>query len=478
MNMIVVRGRVMAGWRHGLGVLIAGALACGLSSTAIAAESASAPSVAGDESAAIARAQAHLDAWMGRPEELQAARTELDTVLAKNPAAVEAYVQYARYFIDSGMINSRQYDPAKLVLAEKSLDHAIALSPNYAPAFVLRGSLYKLQKRPADAKASLQRARSLGSDSPWLALNEAELFLDETKFADALSMCRAVAKRGNVSDHVLDAAEGCMRDALRGLGHDDEVDALYRATIKRHPQHPWIRGNYANYLLCAMDKPQAAIEYAQSALELMDYGMARTTLAAALYADWAEKVRKGRASEAERAWDKAVRYAPGDPAQITGTVCSLWATMPLLYTLRDTRRAQLIPPKLAVLLAADAEDEGAAGVFGIDVVATGRDRGGVYLNSEADYRDQRNLTIAFTPKAAAVYRKLHGEDPDAALKGKKITVVGAARRVRIDFLHGGMPTGKFYYQTHVIVTDPKQVAIYDPNAEAPDSLPLPTGTDA
>jgi len=34
-----------------------------------------------------------------------------------------------------------------------------------------------------------------------------------------------------------------------------------------------------------------------------------------------------------------------------------------------------------------------------------------------------------------------------------------AVRTRIDFTSGGRPTGKYYYQTHVVVTDPAQIAL-------------------
>ncbi len=48
---------------------------------------------------------------------------------------------------------------------------------------------------------------------------------------------------------------------------------------------------------------------------------------------------------------------------------------------------------------------------------------------------------------------------------------GFARQRRIDFTHFDMPTGKYYYQTHIIVTEPDQVAIYDPSERPPRPLP-------
>ena len=52
-----------------------------------------------------------------------------------------------------------------------------------------------------------------------------------------------------------------------------------------------------------------------------------------------------------------------------------------------------IDPSSAVQLAAAAPRDGVTGVFAMTVRAVGRDERGVYLNSERDYRDQRNLTV-------------------------------------------------------------------------------------
>lgn len=121
------------------------------------------------------------------------------------------------------------------------------------------------------------------------------------------------------------------------------------------------------------------------------------------------------------------------------------------------RQSQWIQPVQAVLLAAEAAPGGVKGVFALQVQATGTQDNFTYLNSELDYRDQRNLTIAVTPAAARKLETQLGADPLVALKGKRILVRGVAARTRIVFVSDGRPTDKYYYQTHVRVTDPKQI---------------------
>ena len=117
-----------------------------------------------------------------------------------------------------------------------------------------------------------------------------------------------------------------------------------------------------------------------------------------------------------------------------------------------------IDPGQAVLRAAAAPRLGVTGVFALTVKATGRtDR--VHLNSERDYRDPRNLSVAVMPGAAAELQALLKSPPEVALRGKRILVAGTARRVRIDFIVDDKPSGKYYYQTHVRVTDASQIQV-------------------
>lgn len=112
-----------------------------------------------------------------------------------------------------------------------------------------------------------------------------------------------------------------------------------------------------------------------------------------------------------------------------------------------------------MFLAANAAPASVDGTFSMTVQATGSQRNQTYLNSELDYRDQRNLTIAITPHAVQQLADRLGEHPRVALKGKDILVQGAAARTKTYFFANGRMTDKYYYQTHVNVNDADQITV-------------------
>lgn len=125
------------------------------------------------------------------------------------------------------------------------------------------------------------------------------------------------------------------------------------------------------------------------------------------------------------------------------------------------RGERWIDPSMAVQLAAAAgPKKGIEGVFALRVRGSGLDRGVLYLNSEADYRDPRNLSISLSPAAQAGLRQQLGGDPAQRLQRRPILVRGIARTVRIDFTSAdGQRSGKYYYQTHVRVDDAAQLQV-------------------
>lgn len=138
----------------------------------------------------------------------------------------------------------------------------------------------------------------------------------------------------------------------------------------------------------------------------------------------------------------------------TALVLLLPACAPQLSTTDSLR----LTPAQAVINAAETP-MGVSGVFAMVVRATGRQDGQLYLNSERDYRDPRNLTIVVTPAVErALEARLDGP-VERVLAGREIAVRGTARKTRIDFFGERGPSGKYYYQTHLRLQSPSDLTV-------------------
>lgn len=114
-------------------------------------------------------------------------------------------------------------------------------------------------------------------------------------------------------------------------------------------------------------------------------------------------------------------------------------------------------PSDAVIAAAEAP---LSGTFRLQMRGTGRRDGRLYLNSEQDYRDQRCLTISIPDRVAADLAKALGGDPAVVLMGRTIRVSGVAQRVKILFIgQDGSISDRYYFQTHVLVSDAAQIEL-------------------
>jgi hypothetical protein len=120
-----------------------------------------------------------------------------------------------------------------------------------------------------------------------------------------------------------------------------------------------------------------------------------------------------------------------------------------------------VGPMVAIERAAALAPGAYPGVFILTVRASGRQHANLYLNSETDYRDPRNVSLEVLPVAQAQLESRLGAPAEIALQGRTIHVDGEARRVRIDFSTDGRPTGKYYYQTHIVIARGEQLLAID-----------------
>ncbi len=115
-----------------------------------------------------------------------------------------------------------------------------------------------------------------------------------------------------------------------------------------------------------------------------------------------------------------------------------------------------ITPAEAVRAANDDPGGGISGTFMLTVQAIGGDEGSIFLNSERDYRHQTNLTLVADNALRANLQKQLGM-PLEQLVNRRLLVQGTARRTTIVFSANGVPSSKYYFQTHLPIHDARQV---------------------
>jgi hypothetical protein len=128
------------------------------------------------------------------------------------------------------------------------------------------------------------------------------------------------------------------------------------------------------------------------------------------------------------------------------------ASMPKDSVLRSELTAQD-----AIELSEDAAPKMAPGTFSFLIRAVGAQRQYVYLNTELDYRDRRNVSVVLLPEFQEAFLTKYGASAEVTLLNKRVTVSSFAKRMPIFFYEDGKQTDKYYYQTHIPVKQLDQI---------------------
>jgi hypothetical protein len=112
---------------------------------------------------------------------------------------------------------------------------------------------------------------------------------------------------------------------------------------------------------------------------------------------------------------------------------------------------RIFSPREAVEAAADSEGKPVRGIFDLRVKATGATAHHVYLNSERDYRDQRNLSIAISRGVAAQIARRKGTTGHRFFENQSVRVYGAVQRVR-----GRLPGSERPSDRKILLSSPRE----------------------
>lgn len=103
--------------------------------------------------------------------------------------------------------------------------------------------------------------------------------------------------------------------------------------------------------------------------------------------------------------------------------------------------------------------QGLKGEFVLSIKNSGKQSGRIYLNTQEDYRDRRNITVTLEPSFQQAFKAKHDIDIRSHFEGQKLLVRGEAKRMKVWFFSQGKRTEKYYFQTHIVVKKLDQISI-------------------
>jgi tetratricopeptide (TPR) repeat protein len=258
-----------------------------------------------------ATAEKILNTWQGEPEIVARAVKLIDEALALNPNSGHALVESGRAILMSDPCCSG-YSQRAVQTAIPLFVKATELHPPYGRGYVLMGHVYTEIGQLEQARKALTMADGLVPDDPWLKLNWGAYHAALGQGDKQASYAEQAIATGTTNPKALRAAYDIVIKSEVRKGNRARADAIYAKYVEAQPHHPWVRGNYANNVLIYFGDFVTGEKLAREALQLMDYPHARGSLSLALYGQWAQAEKDGKApAEVERLFDIAYRNDPG-----------------------------------------------------------------------------------------------------------------------------------------------------------------------
>jgi tetratricopeptide (TPR) repeat protein len=193
-------------------------------------------------------------AWNLREKHVEPARAALEKALNADPANIQALSLLAQSYRLDG----------KAPLAVQKVREYAARAPNSAPVQILFGDLLLAQHQLPEARAAFLKAKAADPRFVKADLSLADVDILEGKIEDASKRLQGIiaTDNGNVAARML-------------LGHVDEIRgdksaaiAQYRKVLEIDAENALALNNLAYLLADYANQPDAALPYAQKAVEL------------------------------------------------------------------------------------------------------------------------------------------------------------------------------------------------------------------
>jgi tetratricopeptide (TPR) repeat protein len=178
------------------------------------------------------------------------------------------------------------------------LERALSLDPNNAKAHILKAEHFHYKGAYTSEHAELDKAKETGTNDRWLLIGYAGFYRSTSDFQNALRSYSEVRRQGPGESleqrNAYIAALNGLADFATAVADEKTLRELIGAIRKdRDPRDAWALGNLAISLVnaCMFDE---AIAVSREALQTMNYGAGRMTLAAALFGKASELTLAGK----------------------------------------------------------------------------------------------------------------------------------------------------------------------------------------
>lgn len=267
------------------------------------------------------QAKTMISNYRGNQNDLKDAKALLDEVIEGMRSFAPAYREYGRLVAKSGYISYRDYEGSSLEISESLVLESINLEPDYADAYVYLGYLYTTMRKYDKAGEALAKAEDIGTGLAWLNYNWAELLRYEGKDNEAIKRYKAVIDSNTDNKTARSSALQGIAMLYRSSGDYENAKIWFDKNIQFEPESAWNWGNYGDFLLFYYGDVDGAISKYEKALSIMNYGVARSHYACALYTKWVSMYKKDSSNpEVASLYNKASEIEPDHDVIINQTI--------------------------------------------------------------------------------------------------------------------------------------------------------------
>ena len=257
------------------------------------------------------RAKAVHDNFNGNTAQLCAARAHLREALILDPSHAPSFVEAAWVEARLGYESGQSWQPEALARSRMLIEQALKLDPRSLDAWIEAGYGSVRQRDFEGARQRAAEAEKVSPGAPEIRLLSATIARREGNMKDAVALAKD-ALPGLQSRNQKVSVYEILTDAYQKWEDYDAADQAYRDIIDLDPGSPWSNGNYAAFLVNTGRNYDRAIQYAETALQKMDYPAARFTLSQAYYGKASAYIEHEEFDKAEPLLRESLKYLPSN----------------------------------------------------------------------------------------------------------------------------------------------------------------------